>query len=257
MKSLKKLLVIALALSLIAMLAACGSSGGNGDGDTGSGADTAAEAANATVDENGIPYGVYVGVAAEMMGVQMGMDEVLNEGESFSIELKPNNKAEIVAGSDKGSGKYSVEGDQITVSFGKENMTGTYSENMIVIDDMMGLGLTVYFGLEGTDAADPANFISDEAAAYIGTWTSTAVTDILDDPVDLPDDALQLTFNQDKTVSGTFDGEEIGPFEWDTILGLDIMSEDPSFLISENDDGTLSVSYSSGDDYFVFTMSKQ
>ncbi len=253
MKRMRNILVMILALSMMVMLAACGSSGGS----SGGGADQEATAEKATADENGIPYGVYVGVAAEMMGVQMGMDEILGEGESFSIELKENNKVEVIAGTDKGSGKYSVEGDQITISVGSEEMTGTYSENAITVEDMMGMGVTIHFGLEGTDAADPANYISDEAAAYVGTWVSTSVTDILDEPVDLPDDALQLTFEKDMTVSGTFNGEAIGPFDWDTILGLDIVSEDPSFLISENDDGTLSVSYSSGDDYFVFEMSKQ
>lgn len=252
MKGMKKIIVFALALSMIFALAACGSSGDSSGGGAADQGDTAA-----TVDENGIPYGVYVGVAAEMMGVQMGLDEILDEGETFSIELKENNKVEVVAGSDKGSGKYSVEGDQITISVGSEEITGTYSENAITVEDMMGMGVTIHFGLEGTDAANPANFVTDEAAAYIGTWTSTSVTDLLGDPVDLPDDALQLEFAQDMTVSGTFNGEAIGPFDWDTLIGLDIVSDDPSFLVTENDDGTIKIDYMSGDDNYTFVMSKQ
>ncbi len=251
MKQMKKILVFALALSMIFVLAACGSSGGSSGG-----TDQGGTTEKATVDENGIPYGVYVGVSAEMMGVQMGLDEILDEGETFSIELKENNKVEVVAGKDKGSGKYSVEGDQITISVGSEEMTGTYSDNSIVVEDMMGMGVTIFFGLEGTDAADPANYVSDDVKAVAGTWTSTSVTDILGDPVDLPDDALQLVFAEDGTVTGTFNGEAIGPFPWDTILGVTIESEDPSFLITNNDDGTMNVDFSIGEDYYTFTMSK-
>lgn len=259
MKKLKMVLVLALAVSMTAMLAACGS--GNGGSSGGNDGGDAAADTTADVDENGVHYGLYTAVAAEMMGITMGMDEVYEDGGTMTLELKENNKLVLEADGSTGKGSYSVEGDQITISVQGEDMVGTFTDNSITIDDMLGMGLTMYFGLEGTDAMDPAyfNVASEDEQQYVGTWVSTSVTDVLGDPVDIADDALVLNFAEDHTVTGSFDGTEFGPFEWDTVIGLDITNDDPSFLIMENDDGTLAVDISSesGDYYYSTVMSKQ
>lgn len=204
-----------------------------------------------------VPTGVYTAVSAEMAGVQVDMNEIVGEDKPFTIELKENGKATIQADGQDGKGKYTVDGNQVSLSILGADMKGTYENNSITFENMLDMGVNITFGLEGTDATNPENYITDEAKAIVGSWKSTGVTDVLGDEVDIAADALTLDFTADGNVTGSFNGETFGPFSWDTTLGLMIDSEDPSFLINENEDGSLEVSFSKGDEYYVFNTVKQ
>lgn len=116
------------------------------------------------------------------------------------------------------------------------------------------------FAKDGTDAMDPALYLTEEENAVIGEWAAESVEELLGDGpqtsmegVDNINDALRLDFKSDRNVTVIYKGEEIGTFPWSVALGYcSIESENPSLTVMINDDGTLKVDYSDDDDYYTF-----
>lgn len=108
---------------------------------------------------------------------------------------------------------------------------------------------------DGTDAMDPALYLTEEENAVIGEWAAESVEELLGDGpqtsmegVNNINDALRLDFKSDRNVTVIYKGEEIGTFPWSVALGYcSIESENPSLTVMINDDGTLKVDYSDDD----------
>lgn len=216
------------------------------------------------------PYnGKWVAVSADLLGVSVTVEEAF-EGD-FYFEVKDGGKLTFTVGDDSGDGKWSVEGNQFTLSIEGEEMVGTAGEDIITFENMMeeevGEGLNVIFAKDGTDAMDPRLYLTEEEQAVVGKWMSESVEEVLGDGpqttmegVENINDALRLDFTSDKNVTVSYKGEEVGTFVW-SVYGTDCMieSEDPSIYAEIRDDGTLRVDYmeySDDNDYYIFNCVK-
>ena len=236
-KKLNLLLGLVLIISMVA-LTGCGGSGKSGEKN---------------------PYeGKWVAVSAQMMGMSVSIDEVF--GGAFEFEVKNGGKVSFTVGDTTGNGKWSVEDDQFTLSIEGEEMVGTIGEDIISFDDMLEMGVKVIFAKDGTEAMDPALYLTEEENAVVGEWAAESVEELLGDGpqtsmegVDNIHDALRLNFKNDRNVTVIYKGEEIGTFPWSVALGYcSIESDNPSLSVMINDDGTLDVDYSDDEDYYTF-----
>ena len=150
--------------------------------------------------------------------------------------------------------------DKFSLTIEGEEMVGTIGENNISFDDMLGMGVKVIFAKEGTDAMDPARYLTKEEKVVIGEWAAESVEELLGDGpqtsmegVENISDALRLNFKDDRNVAVVYKGEEIGTFPWSVAMGYCMIeSENPSLSVTINDDDTLKVDYSDDEDYYTF-----
>ncbi len=205
------------------------------------------------------PYeGKWTAVSAQMMGMSVGVEEVL--GGAFSFEVKNNGKVNVLIGEDEGNGKWSAQDNQFTLTIEGEDMVGEIGENTISFDNMLGMGAKIIFAKEGTEAMDPNLYLTDEEKTVLGEWMSESVEELLGDGpqtsmegVEHINDALRLNFQHDRTVTVSYLGEEIGTFPWSVALGYcTIESEEPSISVTIKEEGTLEVVYSNDEDYYTF-----
>ena len=205
------------------------------------------------------PYeGKWVAVAAQMMGMSIGVEDCL--GGAFEFEAKSGGKASVSIGEETGSGKWSVEEKEFTLTIEGEDMVGVLGENTISFDNMLGMGAKIIFAKEGTDAMNPELYLTDEERAVLGEWMSESVEELLGDGpktsmegVEDIYDALRLNFKNDRSVEVFYKGQDIGTFPWSVALGYcTIDTEEPSLSVTINEDGTLDVDYSDEEDYYTF-----
>lgn len=215
-------------------------------------------------EQNQNPYtGKWIAVSAEMMGISVSVEDMFEDGFSFDIE----NGNQIVFNADgtKGQGTYKVQDDEISIALEGEEIEGTIGDDTITFDGLMGEeGIKVIFAKEGTEAANPALYLSDEEKAFIGNWMSDGVEELLEDEmsttmdgVDDIHDALRLEFNANKEVTVVYKKEELGTYAWYAFSDTaGIECETPSILVGVNEDGTLNVDYSDDENYYTFHMVK-
>lgn len=205
------------------------------------------------------PYeGKWIAVSAQMMGMSVGVEETF--GGAFEFEVKNGGKVNVLIGEDTGKGKWSAKEEQFILTIEGEDMVGTIGENTIAFDDMLGMGVKLIFAKEGTDAMNPDLYLTEEESVVLGEWMSESVEELLGDGpktsmegvADIHD-ALRLNFKNDRSVTVSYKGQEIGTFPWSVALGYcTIETEDPSLTITINEDGTLDVDYSTDEDYYTF-----
>lgn len=119
-KKTARLICLVLALTLLAsLLAACGSS---------------------EPDPNA---GVYNADTADMLGISISVADVYPDG--FSIELKNGGKCRITVGEKSASGKWTLEGEAISISGGGVDMTGTLKGDTIRVENVMDSGVNMEF----------------------------------------------------------------------------------------------------------------
>ena len=173
------------------------------------------------------PYeGKWVAVSAQMMGMSVSIDEVF--GGDFEFEVKNGGKVSFSAGDTTGNGKWSVEDDQFILSIEGEEIVGIIGKDIISFDNMLEMGVKVIFAKDGTDAMDPALYLTEEENAVIGEWAAESVEELLGvrdlrtsmEGVDNINDALRLDFKSDRNVTVIIKGE-IGTFHgqlhWDIV----------------------------------------
>lgn len=51
-------------------------------------------------------------------------------------------------------------------------MSVTLDGDTLILDDLLGQGVNIIFGREGTDATNPENYLSEDELAVIGEWYS-------------------------------------------------------------------------------------
>ena len=129
----KKIIALLLALAMLLSLAACGGS--------------------EEVDPNA---GKYIGISAAVGGFSMPMSDIY-PGETW-IELKSGGKGDIMLDGDSYSLKWTLAGEDITITLEGVDSVGTLKNGTIVVD-LMNMGCVMTFQMEGTEPAE------DEAPA--------------------------------------------------------------------------------------------
>ena len=113
--------------------------------------------------------GKWIAMAGEMMGIQVPIADVF--GGDFYFEILGEGKVTVTVDGTSEKDTWSLDGTQFTLNMkGADPCVGTWNRNVIVFEDMLGTGLTMIFGREGTSAADPANYgnVDDIMAALEG-----------------------------------------------------------------------------------------
>ena len=234
----KKILAFLLAVMMMLSLVACGNKDGS---------NTAA-----TADEF---EGDWIGVGGDAWGIAFTAEDAA----AYVLSVS-GSKASVIVDGEAMEATCKTDGNTITLEIEALDMssTGTLEDGAIYFEDLLGLGINIYFAKEGTDAADPALYIPEADSAMVGTWYSYAVTDILDEDASdvFPEDALIMNFNGDYTVDIELDGEMKVGETW-------TLSEDFGFLTDSDYDFTwdvvedeIVVSYYDGSDTYKFICEK-
>ena len=198
--------------------------------------------------------GKYLSVAGEMMGISMTGEDM----EGWEIELKAGGKGKMMVDGTSAGIKWSLDGSDITIKVQGEEMKGTLENDVIVIDDVLGMGMKITFAKEGSEAAsDPSLGLSEDEKKVVGEWKSDAVTDVSDEDAsgEIDPGALTMNLKADKTAEITYKGEDMGELNWSFALGTGSIEDfDLTFEIS--DDGSMEATYFQGDDYYNFHLVK-
>ena len=231
----KRILCGLMALLMIVCLCACGGGGSGGRTD-------------AKLE------GRYIAVTGEMLGVTMSGEDM----EGFSVELQSGGKALLEIDGDSSNVKWKCDDETITLMVEGKELVAQRGVDSFVMEDMLGMGMDITFAKEGTDAAAPEQYLPEADRFMLGAWKSTAVTDVLEEPVDtIAADALQLEFTDDHQVQVTLGGEDLGVYKWSLLGDWGCLDDADDLSLSWDilDDGIM-VDYSAGDDYFVFQCEK-
>lgn len=96
--------------------------------------------------------GVYKAKSAEMSGFKVGVEEVFEGG--FIIELKKKGKAHLEAdGEDGGTIKWTLDGNKFHAEGGGAELDGTLSDGVMVLENVMDSGMTLYLECDEIIAA--------------------------------------------------------------------------------------------------------
>ena len=136
MKKSRKLLALLLALILAFALAACGGSSGD-SGESSAGESTSADADVLGVYKLQSMMGLTVAEMAEMTGDSE--EEVAN---TMTLELKEGGKAEMVSDGDVQELEWTLDGEALTLTDGKEPLDCTLVDGVVTIADE---GLEIVF----------------------------------------------------------------------------------------------------------------
>ena len=114
-------------------------------------------ACGGTASEPASPYaGVWTAVSAEFGGTDVPIEEVFTDG--MVLELKGNGVCQLSLGDDTDPASWSAEDGTITISDGETDLTGTVSEEAIVLD-ISGMNITLT-----RDGDDPTEESAEEAS---------------------------------------------------------------------------------------------
>ena len=87
--------------------------------------------------------GVYEAKSAEMMGMELGVEDVFEDG--CSIELKNKGKGTMTFDGDEASFKWELDGDDFSGKGSGAELSGTLKDGVLVLNDIMGSGVTMTF----------------------------------------------------------------------------------------------------------------
>ena len=85
--------------------------------------------------------GKYESVSGEMMGITLTGEDI----SGWAIDLQEGGKGTMEVDGESAGMKWTLEGNQITVSVEGEEMTGTIEGNQLVFDDILGMGMKITF----------------------------------------------------------------------------------------------------------------
>ncbi len=234
MKRYRKLFAIVLTGICVFYLTACGGSGGRADSEY---------------------TGKYIAVTGEALGVTVTGDDV----SGFSLELKENGKGTITVDGDSGSCKWTNDDTTLTLTADGEEMVASLGENTLTFDDLLNMGLKLTFAKEGTDAANPENYLPEQDKNMIGVWKSHKVTGVLGDDAseEVDPEAITIEFFSDHTAKATMSDTDLGEGKW-SFVG-DSGYFDGDYLLSNwsRTGDEIELVYSDDDNYWVFTCTKQ
>lgn len=108
------------------------------------------------VDENADPnLGLYNATMAEMMGFEMGVEDLWANG--FSIELMEKGKAKLNIDGTEGKAKWTLEDGAFNVKGGGLDCSGTLENGEMVLENVMDMGVTLTFAKDGAMIDAPAS----------------------------------------------------------------------------------------------------
>lgn len=85
--------------------------------------------------------GHYESVSGEMMGITLTGEDIAG----WAIDLKEGGKGTMEVEGESAGMKWTLEGNQVTVSVEGEEMVGTIEGNQLVFDDILGMGMKITF----------------------------------------------------------------------------------------------------------------
>ena len=91
--------------------------------------------------------GLYTAQKAEAAGMSISVKTMWKNG--FTIELKDKGKAEINVDGNKGSAKWTLNGEDFTIKGSGVDCSGTLADGVLTLKDVMGTGVTLYFAKDG------------------------------------------------------------------------------------------------------------
>ena len=221
---------------------------------------TACSGSSDKVDEALV--GKYICVTGTMLGVTMSGDEVSD----FSLDLQSNGNAIIKISGESQSLKWSSDDSTLTLKIDGEKITGELGEDTVTFKDFLkeqiGTSMDLTFAKDGTEAAEPENYLPKEEKSLIGDWVSVSVADVLGDDVseEVDPTALAATFDGDHSATISFMGKEIGSSKWSLLTGIlffDDKFDDGVVIDGKYSDEEFTLTYinESTDAYYIFTMS--
>ena len=137
--------------------------------------------------------GVYKATTGEMSGFEVALTDMFEQG--FSIELKEKGKCELLVDGQKASGKYTIDGNAITIKGGGMELSGTIKDGVMKLD-YSGVTFTfvndAYQAPESRDTSSGASFATEETKPAqtnpeLGLYA--AVT-LIEDGTEVPADML-------------------------------------------------------------------
>ena len=259
-KNRRTISALLLALVLALSLGACGgddSAPPSADGDDG--ADSAAVSADSggsaqSADTTALE-GKYISVVGEMFGMAVTGEEIAG----FALELSGDGEGVYTAQGNTLNITWEGDGSAVTLLANGQETVGQVGEDCLIFDDMFGMGIKMTFAKEGSAAADPALYLPEGEKAMLGSWQSTEVRDLIDDPVDpaeMAPDALKATFYGDHTVDITVGDWERKGLPWSNLDDYGSVESDEldiSWRLQE--DGSLKLTFGDGSDYYIFYCS--
>ncbi|MDO4617757.1 MAG: hypothetical protein Q4B03_09970 [Lachnospiraceae bacterium] len=261
----KKLVTMVTAgmLTGVLVLSGCGGSGSSADHSGESAASVSSTASSETGEaeitgtkepEGSTIAGNYISVVGEMWGVSLTGEDM----EGFSINLEDGGACTLVVDGDSGNASWTEDGDILTIEIEGEEIQGTIGEDILVFEDMLGMGMDITFAKEGTDAAKPENYLPEEDKAMLGVWNSHTVTTILGDDAsgEVDPEGLTIEFFSDRTAAASLSGSDLGTTSWSS----DFKYFDDEYLLSrwETIEGSddIIITYTDDDNYWEFTLTK-
>lgn len=196
-------------------------------------------------DSNNPNLGLYTAFTGSMSGIEIEIADVYAGG--FTIELKANGKAQLVIDGTTGKGKWTLEGNKFTISGGGFEGEGTLKDGVMILENVMGSGLTVTLVNEAflkslSEDAGEYDFDEDIEAGFADETMDNAVPGLTDDM--LAEDSFDTSY------AAKWEGTWFGWFWFDECTGKFIDSADSlsaCYLVLEFDDektGTFEVSNS-------------
>ena len=91
--------------------------------------------------------GLYTAQKAETAGISISIKTMWKNG--FSIELKDKGKATLNVDGETGSAKWTLDGETFTVKGSGVDCSGTLSDGILTLDNVMDSGVTLYFTKDG------------------------------------------------------------------------------------------------------------
>ena len=155
--------------------------------------------------------GVYHADKAMAFGTEVDISTMWEKG--FSIELQEGGKCIAVVDGTRGEGSWSLDGENFMFSMSGMELTGTFSDGVICLKDIMGTGADLYFTRDGF--MRPENTLSapnDSAweGDYYGWWT------VVDAGGEYDDEDTYLYFAWDVCATIEDNGDGTGYIEiWD------------------------------------------
>ena len=256
----KKILALILACILLVFLVSCGSDGKDaGSPDTeqsgNTDADTSEDTAGVPIDQFSEKY---VCIYMDAFGSALTDLDILKD---YTIELKGDGTGALNLDGIANEFTWKVEDGKIIIT-SYQDTVATVDGDVITIDDWMGQGVAYKFAKEGSEAANTpiAAPLDEDEAATIGTWTSYAVYDLLDDDIsdEVDADGITLVIKDDRTVDIEAFGEDLGNHPWESFLGSYTLSDESyDFDWELGEDGDLVVTVILEDEsYAVFHCEK-
>ena len=96
--------------------------------------------------------GLYTAQKAESNGLTVDVKDMWSKG--FTIELKDKDKATLVVDGTKGNAKWTLDGEEISINGTGTNrdleLNGTLKDGVMVLEDVLDSGVTLYLTKEGT-----------------------------------------------------------------------------------------------------------